>query len=150
MASVKSQIIARLLAICAPLKAEGRFREIKRASAPFLIPSLKPCIHLVVGDEIKVLEDIQGYTLEFPVTFDLIVADASDPYTLADESAAYLQEKVESDQQLMNNEGSGFCSSVVYDGELPYTSEITRPVGGALVMYLVRYRRNRANPSQNY
>lgn len=145
MASVKSQIINRLLDLAQPLQAEGKFRKIERKSAVLLQESVKPAIHLVIGDEIVMQEDERGYWMEFPAVFQLIIADNRDPYALADTSVAYLQEKIESDPQL-----SCLVVKVVYDGELPMTSETEKPVGYTLVNYLIQYRRYKSDPSKNY
>jgi hypothetical protein len=143
--SIKSQIVARLQEIVKPLLAESKFRAIARATAPAITAPIKPAIHLVIGDERRIEEDTRGYTMEFPVMYDLIVEDARDPYALADASVAFVQEKVESDIQL-----GGLCNALIYDGELPYTNDINRPFGGTLVMYLIQYRRPRANPNALY
>ena len=147
MPSIKSQIIARLLDLASPLLTEGKFRLIVRKSAPLLLEAVKPAIHLVVGDEsvVSQAEDIRGYLMEFPAIFQLIVSDVKDPYSLADDSVAFLQEKIETDPQL-----SGLVNCIKYDGETPLTTETEKPVGYTLVTYLIQYRRLRGNPSQQY
>lgn len=148
--SVKARIIARLLEIAQPLLGDGKFRVIERASAPFLTVAVKPALHLVIGDEHRIEEDNRGYTLQFPATWDLIVQDARDPYALADESVTFLQRAMEKDPQLTNSDAAGLCNAMIYDGELPYTSELTKPVGGTLVMYLLQYRRAIGEPETGY
>ncbi len=143
--SVKTRIIKRVLEICQPLIGEQKFRTIARKNTLFLLEPQKPAIHLVIGDENGVVEDERGYTMKFPLMLKLIVDDARDPYGLADKSVAFVQEKVESDEQL-----GGLASKITYDGELPFTEEVLKPDGGTVVMYIIEYRRMRGDPSTPY
>lgn len=147
--SVKSKIITRLLALCQPLIDEGRVRKVARVRGPFLLESIKDAIHLVVGDEVMVGEDVRGFDLQFPVMFKLILRDASDAYTKSDELEAWLQEKIEADPQL-NGGAEAVASRVVYQGSLPFTEEALKPDGGTVLMYDVFYRRERAHPDVSY
>ena len=149
MASIKQQIIARLMALADPMKSELKFRRIERKRTLFLLEDIKPALHLVVGDEVVVGEDNFGYTMEFPIAWKVIVEDARATEDVSDQAVAFLQEKIEGDPQL--NAGAGaLANSVKYDGELPFTEEQLKPAGGAVVMYLVQYRRKIAQPDQNY
>lgn len=149
--SIKQKIIARVFALCEPLKTTVTppFRAIERTRSLFLLAAVKPALHVVIGDENKIEEDVFGYTMEFPIAFKVIVEDARSVEDVSDAAVAFLQTKIEGDPQL--NGGSGaLANSVKYDGELPFTEEVTKPAGGAVVMYVVQYRRKIAQPEQNY
>lgn len=147
--SVKSKIIARLLALCEPLIAEGKVRKIARVRGPFLMESVKDAIHLVVGDETVIGEDVRGFELQFPVMLKLIIRDASDAYSKSDQLEAWLQEKIEADPQLQGG-AEAVASRVVYQGSLPFTEEALKPDGGTVLMYEVNYRRVRSRPDVSY
>jgi len=147
--SVKSKIIARLLALCEPLIAEGVVRKVARVRGPFMMEPIKDAIHVVVGDETMTGEDVRGFDLQFPVMFKLILRDSSDAYSKCDKLEAYLQEKIESDPQL-NGGQEAVASRVVYQGSLPFTEEALKPDGGTVLMYDIFYRRERANPDVSY
>ena len=143
--SVKMQIIARMLAICQPLIAEQKFLKVARVQTLFLLEPVKPALHLIVGDEKVLYQDERGYTMQFPVMFKLITEDPDDGYTQADKAAAFVQTVIEADEQL-----AGLANKITYDGEMPFTEEVLKPAGGTVVMYLVEYRRYKAQPAQNY
>jgi hypothetical protein len=76
---IKKQIIARLLALCEPMRTNAlALRVIERKRTPFLTEAVLPALHLVVGDESVIEEDTRGWTMEFPVFFKFITADARD------------------------------------------------------------------------
>lgn len=143
--SVKMQIIARLLAICQPLIAEQKFLKVERKQTLFLLESVKPALHLVIGDERVLYQDERGYNMQFPVLFKLLTESPDDGYNQADKAAAFVQEKIEADEQL-----NRLASKVTYDGEMPFTEEVLKPAGGTVITYLVEYRRMKAQPSVNY
>lgn len=147
--SVKSQIIERLLALCQPLIAENKVRKVVRVRGPFLLESIKDAIHLVVGDEVVIGEDVRGFELQFPVMFKLIIRDAADAYAKSDQLEAWLQEKIEGDPQLQGG-AQAVANRVVYQGSLPFTEEALKPDGGTVLMYEVFYRRERAKPDVSY
>lgn len=149
MSSIKQRIIARLMELADPLKTELKFRRIERKRTLFLLEDIKPALHLVVGDEVVIGEDNFGYTMEFPLAWKVIVEDTRAVEDVSDTAVAYLQEKLEADPQLNGGDGA-LANSVKYDGELPFTEEVTKPAGGAVVMYVVQYRRKIAQPDQNY
>ncbi len=136
--SIKTRIIKRVLEICAPLVSDGKVRKVERTSSLFLLETIKPSIHLVVGDESGVVEDERGYTANFPLMVKIILDDARDPYGASDFLVPFVQGKLESDEQL-----AGLASKITYDGELPFTEEALKPDGGTVLMYLVEYRRMR-------
>jgi len=143
--SIKSRIVARLLQLPEPLKADGKLRLIARKRTFFLLEPVKPALHLITEDEQVTVEDERGYTMIFPVSFKLILAAAHDAEARCDELAAWLQEKIEADEQL-----NGLASKITYDGELPFTEEQGKPDGGTVVMYTVEYRRYRGDPGRSY
>ncbi len=143
--SIKTQIIKRIMEICQPLIAEQKFRKIERKTTLFLLEPVKPSMHLVIGDETGVVQDERGYTATFPLMLKLIMDDARDPYALADESSAFVQRQIETDEQL-----GGLASKITYDGELPFTEEALKPSGGTVLMYVVEYRRLRGDPTTAY
>jgi len=145
---IKSRIIARLLELCQPLKAEGKVREVKRVRTVFLLEPVKPNLHLVIGPEAVIggkEGDNRGFTMSFPAWFKIIVADGRDNYTLSDQMAAFIQERIEADPQLQE-----LCNIVNYEGDEPFTEKELEPAGGIVVMYEVQYRRYRAGPDRNY
>jgi len=143
--SIKTKIVKRVLELCEPLKTQLKFRKIERKRTFFLLEAVKPALHLIFGPETMIGEDNRGYTMEFPLTFKIIVDDARDPYAVADDAQAWLQEQIESDLQL-----SQLANSIVYEGDNPYTDEELKPDGGILVIYIVQYRRERAKPGVSY
>lgn len=143
--SVKTQIIARILALAEPLKTSGELARIARVRTVFLLEAVKPALHLVVGDEVVIAEDERGYTMEFPAALKLIFTDAVDAYTKGDEMVKLLQTQMESDAQL-----SQLANSIKYEGETPFTEEALKPDGGVMLNYVVQYRRYRGDPTRNY
>ena len=141
---VKSRIIARLLGICDPLIAEQRVRSVKRVLSPFLTESVKPALHLVIGHEVVLYQDERGYNSEFPASFKLILDDGGERENIADELAAYLEEKVEADEQL-----GGLCSKITFDGVYPYIDDLI-PGGFIMVSYKIEFRRYRGAPTVGY
>lgn len=144
--SIKSQIIARLLALAEPLKkSDFGFREIERKTTPFFLAAVKPAIHVIIFPEDVIEQDARGYTIEFHALFKLIIEDQRDAYALADRATGFLQEKIESDTQL-----SGLASKLEYASDQPFTEEALKPAGGNSLMYLINYRRLRTNPYTLY
>ena len=148
--SAKQKIIARLLAVCQPMIALYGLRKAERRHTLWLLEPVKPALHLIVGDEVVQGEDTRGYTLQFPVMFKLILTGQNDLDEQTDKMSAYLQETIEADLELCPTDGTGLCSALKYDGELPFTEELMKPDGGTVLMYLVQYRRERGNPGTKY
>lgn len=150
MASIKQQIIARLLDLAMPLKASAGFRKIERKRTLFLREDVKPAIHLVVGDETVMSEDERGYTMQFPAMFKVLVSDTRATEDASDKAVAYLQEAIEADPQLNGGGNKALANKATYDGELPFTEEELKPDGGAVVSYVIEYRRYRGDVDQSY
>jgi hypothetical protein len=145
MASVKRQIIARVMDLLETLKQQDPgVRSVKRQRGFAVGNDPKPSIAVIVGAEGLASEDNAGLELEFPIFFKIDV-EGKDPYDLADQFAETVQRQVESDRQL-----SGLANEMLYQGETPFSNEANSPEGGTLLHYLVRYRRQRAKPELSY
>lgn len=149
MASIKRQIIARLLELAAPLKKgvseDGIFRAIERKRTFFLLEPNKPALHLIILPEDQIGQDERGYTMQFMASWKIIVEDARDPFDACDAAEEFLQKTIESDLQL-----SGLVNSLEYHGDQPFTETELKPDGGTLVNYLIQYRRMRGEPTTLY
>lgn len=143
--SIKKQIIDRMLAVLLPLKEENRVRKVERVHGLFLQETVVPALHLVIGDESVAGQDNYGYTIQFAVGFELIFSEVRDPEGKADEMAAFIQEKMESDPQL-----SSLADAITYDSCQPFVSEESKTPAVVVVNYVLQYRRKRANPAENY
>ncbi|MCX7723547.1 MAG: hypothetical protein N2379_10910 [Verrucomicrobiae bacterium] len=147
---VKERIVARLLELLEGLRAQGVVRKVSRELTVLAAESVRPAIHLVVGDENVVGRDNQGYTCEFAVAFNILIADARSNYRVAEQIAAEVQRAVESDPQLLGADPQPLCVSVEYRGQTPFSDELTRPEGGTILQYQIRYRRSYGAPDVSY
>jgi hypothetical protein len=143
--SIKTQIIAKLIAICEPLVTQSVVRKVVRKHMLFLTEAVTPALHVVVGDEKELYQDERGYCSQFPVAFQIIFAENRDPEKAADEFESFLQTAIEADEQL-----GGLCSKITYNGAAPFVLEETNPASLAVVTYLVEYRRVKGQPSSGY
>jgi len=144
--SVKSRIMTRCRELVDPLQAEGKVRVIERTSALGLLAAVRPALHLVDGDEDQIGEDERGYTLQFPIAFEVIFEELRDPHGTADELLAWIQEKIESDLQL-----SGLANAITYVGGQKFIMENVEPKQGhSTALYNVEYRRERKKPDVSY
>lgn len=143
--SIKAQIIARMLELCQPLQGQGIVRKIERKNALFLSEAVKPALHLVTGDETVLVEDERGYTMKFPVAFQIIFSEQRDPYGAGEQFESFLQATIEADEQL-----AGLCNKITYQGASPFMNEEIKPSALTVVMYEVEYRRHRAGPAKPY
>ena len=143
--SIKTQIIAKLIAICQPLIAQEVVRKVVRKHALFLTESVTPALHIVVGDEKVLYQDERGYNMQFPVAFQIIFAQNRDPESAGDAFEAFLQTNIEADEQL-----AGLASKITYNGAAPFIREELNPVALTVAMYLVEYRRYKAQPTVGY
>jgi hypothetical protein len=145
--TTKQSIINRIVELLEALKTAGTVREVQRVTTPFLLATILPSIHLVIGPEENKTEEeeLRGYVCEFPVMIKVTVEDARDPYGKAEEIIGPIQSAIEADLQL-----SGLAVKILYLGDDPFTNELNKPVGGNMVSYLVQYRRQRALPSTQY
>ena len=135
----------RLLELAEPLRASAGFRKIERKRTLFLLEAVKPAIHLVIGDETVIEEDDRGYRCQFPAMFKVVVSDTRDTEDASDAAVAYLQEAIEADGQLNGGGDKPLANKATYEGELPFTEEISKPEGGAVVSYNIEYRRYRGD-----
>src|SRR3954465_12504686 len=113
MASVKRQIIARVMELLNDLKQQDPpIRSVTRKRGFSVGNDPKPSIEVIVGEEGKDAtgDDLQGIELEFPIFFKIDVA-GKDPYDVADQWAETVQRQVESDRQL-----GGLANELLYQG----------------------------------
>lgn len=145
--TTKQSIVARIFELLEALKTAGTVRECVRVTTPFMLATVLPSIHLVIGPEDNKTEEeeLRGYVCEFPVSIKVTVEDARDPYGKAEEIVGPIQEAIEGDPQL-----NGLAVKILYQGDDPFTNELNKPVGGNMVTYLVQYRRQRAAPGTQY
>lgn len=150
--SIKKQILARILAaLTAEILSQtnptpvGKVRQVKREMDLLKWSEALPALMLYDGDEEIVSEDDTGVTLQFPIMLKLCWSDHRDLSTKKDELVPEIQRVMESDQQL-----AGLVNWIKGGEEEPFLNEIGKPEGGALVHYLVEYRRRRGNPYQSY
>lgn len=144
--TTKQRIISRVMELLGELKTAGTVRELERKTTPWLLASVLPSIHVVIGPEDNQTdeEELRGYVCEFIVMIKVTV-EAKDPYAAADEIIGPIQTAIESDPQLQ-----GLAVKILYQGDEPFTNDVNSPKGGNMVSYLVQYRRQRANPSSQY
>ncbi|MBC8095035.1 MAG: hypothetical protein H7Y43_04410 [Akkermansiaceae bacterium] len=147
---VKKRIIARVLDVCQQIKEEGIVRLAVRKQGLFLSESVDPALHVVTGDESVISEDSHGYNCKFPVAFQFIFKEARDPYGMGDDFEAAIQGKIEADDQLLLEDGTGLCSKITYEGSTPVISEEAKPSCLTIVMYQIEYRRRKARPDLGY
>jgi len=146
MTSVKQQIIARVLEIAEALKTSGKLKVVKRVTSPYLLESILPAMHIVVqGENADEGEDLQGYELTFPLDLKLIFEHPTDPYGAADQLKTEVQTVMESDPQL-----NRLANRIIYRGDESFMGEQTSPLGGAMLLYDIQYRRRYGDPSANY
>jgi len=121
--------MARILALLQPLMNIGvslpgradavKLRKVELKSTVFLTETVKPALHLVIGDELALDEDERGYRINFPIAFKLIISEQREPEVLAMELSAFIQTAIEADAQLSNRCGNGLASAVKYQGDRP-------------------------------
>lgn len=151
--SIKQRIIERILELCEPMKGAHGVRVIERKRTLFLVEAVKPAIHLVVGPEIVLEEDNRGYRCEFSVFLKILVEDARNVADVADSIVWKLQTAIEGDAQLNAGDedtSDALAIKTTYDGEQPFGEDILKPEGGAVLGYVVEYRRLIAQPKSNY
>jgi hypothetical protein len=142
----KQAIVARIMDNLQPLQSEGKVRKIRRVKSINALAAVKPSLHVVIGPETVLSEDHRGFACQFPLVIDAMVASSEkDGYDDSDALADEVKRVIELDQQL-----SGLCVKVEYNGDEPYTNEVAAPEGGTFVFYNVQYRRDRGNPTIGY
>src|SRR4051812_4215655 len=116
--SIKKQIVARLLAVMEPLKAnDPPIRGISRRRGFGPAQDALPSIELIIGEETRVSDETRGGELQFPIFIKINVGGGRDTYDQADTLAAVVQTEVEGDDQL-----SGLCNNLTYHGETPFSN----------------------------
>jgi hypothetical protein len=149
--SIKKRILARIIANFQPMLSStnptpaGRLRQVKREMDFLKWSEALPALMLYDGDEEIVGEDERGITVQFPIMLKLCWSDHRDLSTKKEELVPEVQRIMESDLQL-----GGLANWVKGGEEEPFINEIGKPDGGALVHYLVEYRRMRGDPYQTY
>jgi len=145
--TTKQQIIARVLVLLDALKTAGTVRAVSRLTTPSQLGKLRPSLHLVVGAESNVgeEEELRGYVLEFPIAIIALVEHATDPAGAAEDLVGPIQAAIEVDPQL-----NGLAVKIVYQGNEPFSTEQSKPLGGSELTYLIQYRRRRGLPNTQY
>lgn len=149
--SIKKQILGRvstnlgtMVSASNPTPA-GKVRSVKREMDLLKWSEAVPALMIYDGDEEIVDEDERGITLQFPMMIKACWSDHRDLSTKKDELVPEIQRIMESDLQL-----GGLANWVKGGQEEPFINEVGKPEGGAMVLYMVEYRRMRGNPYATY
>lgn len=150
--SVKEQIIARLLVLLETLKVAGTVRVVERITTANQLGTKRPSIHLIIGAEVNVSEEeeLRGYILEFPIAIILLVEHPRDAAAAAEALVGDIQTAIESDIQLTGADGNSLATKIVYQGNEPFSTDQSKPLGGSELTYLIQYRRMRGAPNTRY
>lgn len=146
--SIKKQICAELLDLLTPLKTAGTIRELVRVSDLTALAIKFPSVQMEIGPESPMegdYEDNIGYQLQFPVHFKFTVANYRDKAGELEDLVSAAQVLIEADSTL-----DALANWLKYTGDAPFIHNVTDPVGGTVITYLVRYRRKKAAPTENY
>jgi hypothetical protein len=145
MSSIKKQIMDKLLALLEPMHASGLVRSITREVDLTINAPSRPALQLYDGPERLTAKDTRGRTYQFDIAVKILVENQRDLGAAKDALVPEVQRILESNLQL-----DGLA--VIVDGgeEVPFVSELQKPLGGSLVMYTIQYRRVLGDPTQTY
>jgi hypothetical protein len=143
--SIKKQIMDKVLALLEPMHASGLVRSITREVDLTINAPSRPALQVYDGPERLTSKDNRGRTFHFDIAVKVLVESQRDLGAAKDALVPEVQRILESNLQL-----GGLA--VIVDGgeEVPFTSELQKPLGGSLVMYTIQYRRILGDPTATY
>ena len=143
--SIKKQIMDGVLAVLEPMHAGGLVRSIEREVDLTINTATRPALQIYDGPERLVGRDNRGRTYRFDLAVKVLVESQRDLGSAKDALVPEVQRILENNPQL------GGVAVIVEGGEeVPFVNEVLKPIGGALVMYTVQYRRVLGDPMRTY
>lgn len=149
--SIKARLLNRIESNFAPMISgtnptpKGFVRRVSREMDLLAWSDSLPALMIYDGDEEIMDEDERGITVQFPIMLKLCWSDNRNLSTKKDELVPVVQKIMENDLQL-----GGLANWVKGGEEEPFINEVGKPQGGALVHYVVEYRRMRGDPYATY
>lgn len=145
MDSIKKQIMSRILADLEPLKTSGDFRSITREVNLLATAAVLNALQIYDGPERLMNKDNRGRTFHFDIGLKILAQEQRDLGAAKDALVPKVQQILETDYQL------GGLASIVDGGEeVPFLTEVNKPLGGSLVLYTIQYRRVLGDPYTTY
>ena len=152
-ASIKRRIMERLGTILDPLKQEKAFERVEWKRDLMVLEQADKAIHLVAGNEQRVAEDTQGYTMEFLLAVKLTFKDWVEVLEKNEDLVRDVVEKLEGatvpNAQFSDADGV-LVNWMTYEGNEEFIQDFNAPRGGVVLYYRLQYRRKRADATTSY
>jgi hypothetical protein len=143
--SIKLQIMQLILSLMQPLVQSGVFRKVARSHDLALNEAVRPALQIYDGPERLMRKDSRGRTYHFDIGLKILIEDARDISAQKDLIVPAVQKIMETNLQL-----AGLANIVDGGEEVPFVEEADKPLGGALVLYTIEYRRVLGDPYTTY
>ncbi len=145
--SIKKRLLATIETTLGELKTANLIRTLKVSRFQGVTAAPCPYIHAMAGEEVNLedAEDFRGYTLQFPLHISILIDCYQTNEDILRDLEQAVQVKIETDLTV-----GGLAMSVLYMGDVPFTSLERENAGGNELRYLVTYRRAKADPSSGY
>lgn len=146
-APIKKQLLAAIETTLGELKTAGLIRTLKVSRFQGVTNAPCPYVHVMAGEETNIteVEDFRGYTLQFTLQVSILLDGYQNNEGLLRDLESLIQVKLETDLT-----AGGLAMSVLYLGDVPFTSTERENAGGNELHYQVTYRRAKADPAAGY